>query len=202
VIDDCSEDHWAPEITVGTAKSKCGDTCFPTGAEAIKCVKSQTKVVDDCDEALLSATFASSGTCFDGVVTAAARDTCDNVADLKKVDVLIDNEPPSVACGFEDGHGRLTTMKSMNHLPYGTETVRDQGFVYVTNDSCGGYVEVKVDVFANELEEFYDPKMALFAVRRCWQAVGHGCETLRSLSSKFTLARRSWECCSRCSLCW
>jgi hypothetical protein len=161
VIDDCKEDHWAPEITVGTAKSKCGDTWFPTGAEAIKCVESQTKVVDDCDEALVSATFASSGTCFDGKVTAIAQDKCGNTADPKKVDVLIDNEPPSVACGFEDGYGGLTTMKSMYPLPYGAETLRDQGFVYVANDSCGGAVEVKVDVFANELEEFHDPKMAL-----------------------------------------
>jgi hypothetical protein len=95
------------------------------------------------------------------MVTANAEDKCGNPADQKKVDVLIDNEPPSVACGFEDGQGGLTTMKSMNPLPYGAETLRDQGFVYVANDSCGGDVEVKVDVFANELEEFHDPKMAL-----------------------------------------
>jgi hypothetical protein len=136
---------------------------FPTGYEAIKCVESQTKVVDDCDEELVSATFASYGTCFDGVVTAIAEDKCGNKADLKKVDVLIDNdyEPPNVACAFADGYGGLTTMQSMWPLPYGAESLRDQGFVYFAEDSRGGDVQVNVDVFANELEEFHDSKMAL-----------------------------------------
>ena len=52
-------------------------------------------------------------------------------------------------------------MKVLNPLPYGAESLRDQGFVYFAEDSCGGEVDVKVDVWANELEAFHDPKMAL-----------------------------------------
>ena len=161
VVDDCEEDNWPPEITIGAAPSQCSMTWFLTASEALECVQSQTKVQDDCDEDLTEATFTLFGTCFDSEYEIDASDRCGNPADTVTVPVLIDdNLPPEVDCYFEDSSGG-TTQTLVLYDRTGNNQLENVGLKYNATDGCQGDVQVRVEVYSNEIEDFHSQEMAL-----------------------------------------
>jgi len=55
----------------------------------------------------------------------------------------------------------ITKLKVWNPLIQGAEQLEDVRFLYNASDACGGDVDVRVDVFTNELEDYHDPHQAL-----------------------------------------
>jgi hypothetical protein len=160
VVDDCTEDNWPPEIFVSAAIAQCSNTWFENESDARKCVTDLVSALDDCDESLsLDADddFALNGTCFDSQFTVIKTDTCGNLAEPQVVPVFIDDgAPPNVTCGFE-----LIDRKQLLLLDTGASVLENVGLVYSAQDGCGGDLEVLVEVYSNEIEDFQSQELAL-----------------------------------------
>jgi hypothetical protein len=160
VVDDCTEDNWPPEIFVSAAIAQCSNTWFGNESDARKCVTDLVSALDDCDESLsLDADddFALNGTCFDSQFTVIKTDTCGNLAEPQVVPVFIDDgAPPNVTCGFE-----LIDRKQLLLLDTGASVLENVGLVYSAQDGCGGDLEVLVEVYSNEIEDFQSQELAL-----------------------------------------
>lgn len=173
-VDECDEDGWAPEIDIGQAICQCGSTSCGGGPkwytneeDPQACVESTTIVEDDCDNDLTS-NFTLFDTCFDSYVQIESKDRCNNTAEAKRVGVYIDLEDPVPSCSFSapdptskivssvDGSGKILIIDDT-----GPGVQHQVKLHYYAVDNCGGDMDVKVDIFANEIEDFQSQKMSL-----------------------------------------
>jgi hypothetical protein len=164
-IDECVEDIVPPEIEVDAAICLCSDLWFPTPEAAQACVTESVFIQDDCQQDTTT-TFTTTDLCGVSSVSITAQDICTNPPspdDLEplplpineasaSVAVKIDGTAPTARCSFEE----LSVVTSGPSLP------TDVGFTYSASDECGGPVNVTVDVYASEIENFNAQEMALF----------------------------------------
>jgi hypothetical protein len=163
-IDECVEDIVPPEIEVDAAICLCSDLWFPTEVAAQACVTESVFIQDDCQQATAK-TFTTTDACGASSVAITAQDICTNFSpdDLipvpypineasANVAVKIDGTAPTAECSFEE----LSVITSGPSLP------TDVGFTYSATDMCGGPLNVTVDVYASEIENFNAQEMALF----------------------------------------
>lgn len=157
----CSdEDAFAPEIDIGQALCQCGSDAaqeqwFLTRQDAIDCAIAATTVEDDCDQLVQSVVPTLTGDCYASEIALDASDRCGNQAVQKIVPVFIDTENPVVSCSLEGGETDIHVNQTGIGVQYNV------GLIYNAEDNCNGDLEVKVDVFANEIEDFQSQKMAL-----------------------------------------
>lgn len=148
-IDECDEDKIPPTIDVAAALERCGGY-FANLAEAENCVLESAVATDDCQAVEVSVT--STGDCENGVVTVTAQERLCNKNTTATVPVFIDGTLPNVGCSF--GSDDMTTT--------GARLPQDVGFVYYASDNCGKPMNVTVDIYASEIEDFNAQEMALF----------------------------------------
>jgi hypothetical protein len=163
LIDECVEDIVPPEIEVDAAICLCSGLWFPTPAAAQACVTESVFIQDDCQKTT-NTTFATTDDCGASSVAITSQDICTNPsADnplvpypineaSANVAVKIDGTAPIASCSF----GEASVLTSGPSLP------ADVGFTYSAIDECGGPVNVTVDVYASEIENFNAQEMALF----------------------------------------
>lgn len=160
VVDDCTEDNWPPEISAGPAITQCSNIWFKSEEEALACVRNVTSAADDCDESLTlsESDFALSGDCFTSMYTISISDKCNNAAEEKEVPVLIDDgSPPNVTCSFGDD----STATQLILVSTGASVLENTNLVYTAMDGCNGDVDVTVEVFSNEIEDFQSQKIGI-----------------------------------------
>jgi hypothetical protein len=152
VIDECEEDIIHPTIDLAATLKRCGGY-FASLDEAETCVLESVVASDDCQAVEVSVN--SSGICDMAEVVVTAKETLCNKTTLAYVQVFVDGIKPDVSCNF-DGN-LLETIKTT-----GPKLPRDVGFTYLASDNCGKAMNVTVDVYSSEIEDFNAQEMALF----------------------------------------
>lgn len=109
---------------------------------------------DDCDAEVNLQTLAVNGTCGNASITLNAEDRCGNEAVSAIVPVFVDLKDPVVTCTFGPNNEPLYTIPST-----GAGILTDVVFNYTASDDCGFPLNVKVKVYANEIEDVHDQKM-------------------------------------------
>jgi hypothetical protein len=167
VVSVSDEDQYAPDIDIGQSLCQCASTStdgserwFTSSSDALECVDSTVTAVDDCDQAVreYNTTIELFDTCYDSTVVIDAVDECGNQAVSRTVPVYIDEEDPAVTCSFDDGSGPTTAIEVDET---GSGVQYDVNLDYTATDNCGGPLDVTVQVYANEVENFHSQQMAL-----------------------------------------
>jgi hypothetical protein len=152
-IDECDEDKIPPTIDLAATLERCGGY-FANLTEAEKCVLESVAAKDDCQAVEVSVT--SSGECDGAKVVVTVTETLCNKTTQADVPVFVDGTTPVVGCSFDgsvDGSEIITT---------GPRIPTDVGFTYSASDNCGKAMNVTVDVYSSEIEDFNAQEMALF----------------------------------------
>lgn len=148
-IDECDEDMISPTIDVTKAMKRCGGT-FANLDEAKACVLESVDVTDDCQA--VEVTAVATGECDSALVTVTAQEKLCNKTTTATVPVFVDGTVPLVTCGF----GSVEKVVENSKFPV------DVGFGYSASDNCGKPIDVTVDIYASEMEEYKTQKMAIF----------------------------------------
>jgi hypothetical protein len=148
-IDECDEDKISPTIDLAATLERCSGY-FASLDEAEKCVLESVVATDDCQAVEVSVT--SSGNCDSAVVVVTAKETLCDKTTVADVPVFVDGTTPVVSCTFSDTE--ITTT--------GPNLPTDVGFTYLASDNCGKAMNVTVDVYSSEIEDFNAQEMALF----------------------------------------
>ncbi|KAL3913879.1 MAG: hypothetical protein SGILL_006319, partial [Bacillariaceae sp.] len=163
-VDECDEDNFPPEIDISDASLNCASgngqvTWFTSNDDALECVSTYSTVVDDCDTtAAFGDGFPSlSGTCDEALITVEASDRCGNPAEPKTVPVFVDLLAPVVSCGLGESSNPTLYVQDT-----GAGIMTDVKLEYEATDNCGRPLDVKVEVFANEIEDFHNQETAIF----------------------------------------
>lgn len=155
-VDECDEDTVPPQIDVRASLKRC-DSWLPTLEEAEACVLESVIAEDDCQN--VTATVKSSGTCENGNVTiTVTEDDCNKTSSVT-VPIKIDNGAPKPTCNFN--------VKGMTPNPgqpweiknTGARLPTNVGFTYSATDNCDGPLNVTVDVYSSEIEDFNAQEM-------------------------------------------
>lgn len=126
---------------------------FLNSTSALDCLEGNVFAVDDCQNVTTTVNDPQ-GTCRNASITIEAVDDCDRVAEPKTINVLIDEEDPVVNCSFQ-GQDQLILD------PTGQGVQENVGLEYTATDNCGGPLDVTVEVYSNEIEDFQSQQMAL-----------------------------------------
>ena len=151
-IDECDEDHIPPTIDLAATLKRCGGY-FASLLEAENCVLESVVATDDCQA--IEVTVTSSGDCEMAKVVVTATETLCNKTTQAYVPVFVDGTRPDVSCNF--GGSPIKTITTT-----GPKLPRDVGFTYLASDNCGKAMNVTVDVYSSEIEDFNAQEMALF----------------------------------------
>lgn len=116
-----------------------------------------SSVLDDCDTSVSFADPMLTGTCDKANVALDAMDRCENSAIQANVPLFIDLLPPVVSCGLGDNNDPTIYVQDT-----GAGVMTDVKLSYEATDNCGFPMDVKVDVYANEIEDFHNQETAIF----------------------------------------
>jgi hypothetical protein len=155
LVDDCDEDQIPPEVFHENSLSKCSSgVWFADDSEAVSCVEETVVVQDDCHISTFN--LVTSGSCDATIVTIQdARDDCGNTASAVDVPVQVDGEKPTASCSF-NGETNYDITET------GSGVLQDVAFSYDASDNCGLPLEVTVNVYCNEIEDFSAQELAVF----------------------------------------
>jgi hypothetical protein len=161
-VDECQEDAFVPEIDISDASLNCasgnGKTkWFTAEADALSCVSTYAAVVDDCDTKVSFDDPVLEETCDKATINLTASDRCGNDAEFAIVPVFIDEEVPTVSCSLGDDEEQVIYVPDT-----GAGVMTNVNLVYDATDNCGFDMDVQVNVFANEIEDFHNQETAIF----------------------------------------
>ena len=142
LIDECAEDTTPPDLDLSSALESCVGKVFQDEAEAIACVDAFMEASDDCQE--IKSTFKSTlneVTCEARINVKAREKDCDKVT-IQNLMLKVDDTPPEVRCSIENN---MLSNK-------GVDSYEDIGFTYAVIDNCDAEVDVKIEVFSNEVD--------------------------------------------------
>jgi hypothetical protein len=150
--DDCGEDVIVPTIYI--EGGLCDEVWFATDADAEKCVSDSTIVSDDCQPTTFTVNKLA-GQCQETEIVVLAEEKTCGKSSSKLVTVKVDGTKPEVSCSFsgKTTHTIVTT---------GPGILTDIKFTYTAFDNCGLPLDVSIDMYANEIENFNAQEMALF----------------------------------------
>jgi hypothetical protein len=140
-----------PTIDIDIALECCGGF-FDDLTSAEACARERVTASDDCQAVEISFEASGECDCTEVIVTATEKGCKKSIQ--ATFPVFVDSTTPVASCSF--GATEMTIT--------GPRIPRDAGFIYDTFDNCGKPLEVKIDVYASEIEDFNAQEMALFFV--------------------------------------
>ena len=150
-VDECDEDEIPPEISVTNILDAC-DGVFQNEDEALECILNTVDVVDDCQETTFDCAFLG-GTCEGATFSCDAADACGNSVTGVTVSAFVDAGNPTVQC-------------SLTNEVEPSGVLQNVGLEYIASDPCGREMNVTVEVYSNEIEDFNAQQMAVFFTNR------------------------------------
>ena len=145
-VDECAEDVIDPEIDLSAVYESCGNKVFQSTGEASSCVESFMKVTDDCQVINPSTDITVSSntndvTCESEIGVQVLEQTCQQSANAS-LTLKVDSEAPELRCSID---------KDVL-INEGIDSYEDIGFSYTVIDNCDAEVNVKIEVFSNEVD--------------------------------------------------
>ena len=148
-IDECDEDIFPPDLHVSDAVTNCGQKIFQTEMDAIDCVSTHTVATDDCQPVKVdfSITGDTKGTCNPEIEVTAVAQNCGvslTTTTSATIPIKVVGGTPLLYCNILE--------KDLQ----GTGVYTDIQVVYDISDDCDMKLDVKVEVFSNELSKHVD----------------------------------------------